>query len=240
MESRCKHGAEEDTADGLDDGWDEADAPDITLLTADEVEDILTLRPTPEQLRYFTGDYTTIFQRWGGALLLTVVAHNYVLVAAGAVTFPLWLPILQATNKNRIVRQRYRHVGLWRAEVLEVDIVQRPQARFTERTVRGRKSRFPGEPFVRLLVGDQSGARTEVIVPYERRHEQMRVGEPAELMVLAEQRSFARFKALKEVYLPESGVWLASYPYIMRGRFLEISLDIERERQAAMAVDVPP
>ncbi len=43
----------------------------------------------------------------------------------------------------------------------------------------------------------------------------------------------ARCQALKEVYLPESGVWLADYPYVNRTAFLAVSLDLERERRAA-------
>ena len=39
-------------------------------------------------------------------------------------------------------------------------------------------------------------------------------------------------QALKEVYLPESGVWIAKYPFVDRDVFLDISLDIARERQA--------
>ena len=39
-------------------------------------------------------------------------------------------------------------------------------------------------------------------------------------------------QALNEVYLPESGVWIAKYPFVNRDVFLDISLDIERERQS--------
>jgi hypothetical protein len=49
-------------------------------------------------------------------------------------------------------------------------------------------------------------------------------------------------QAVKEVYLPESGVWLSDYPHINRNLFLEISLDIEKERKAFMAegaLDMP-
>ena len=39
-------------------------------------------------------------------------------------------------------------------------------------------------------------------------------------------------QALKEVYLPESGMWIAKYPFVDRDVFLDISLDIERERKS--------
>ena len=50
-----------------------------------------------------------------------------------------------------------RHVGLWRARVVDVGV--------TQRAVRGRL----GEPSLRVLVGDVSGARSEVLVPFLRR-----------------------------------------------------------------------
>ncbi len=50
------------------------------------------------------------------------------------------------------------------------------------------------------------------------------------LMLLHEH--YIHTQALKEAYLPESGIWMSTYPYIAKDRFLEISLDIERERQA--------
>lgn len=41
-------------------------------------------------------------------------------------------------------------------------------------------------------------------------------------------------QALKEVYLPVSGLWLSEYPHISRNLFLDISLDIERVRKQEM------
>ena len=65
------------------------------------------------------------------------------------------------------------------------------------------------------------------------RFDAIRVGEPAELVVVSKSATFSQFKALQEAYLPESAAWLARYPFLARDVFLEISLDIERERQAA-------
>jgi hypothetical protein len=42
-------------------------------------------------------------------------------------------------------------------------------------------------------------------------------------------------QALKEVYLPECGVWVSDYPYVNREAFLDVSLEVERERQQEMA-----
>lgn len=59
----------------------------------------------------------------------------------------------------------------------------------------------------------------------------IRIGEPAELLVVSKGATFYSFKALQEAYLPESGAWLARYPFVDRDVFLDISLDVERERR---------
>ena len=41
----------------------------------------------------------------------------------------------------------------------------------------------------------------------------------------------ALLQALKEAYLPESGIWIAKYPFVDRDVFLDISLDIARSEQ---------
>ena len=46
---------------------------------------------------------------------------------------------------------------------------------------------------------------------------------------------FLAVQALKEVYLPECGVWVSDYPFLNRIAFLDLSLEVERERQAHMA-----
>ncbi len=69
------------------------------------------------------------------------------------------------------------------------------------------------------------------------RFDAIRIGEPAELVVVSKSATFSQFKALQEAYLPESAAWLARYPFLARDVFLQISLNIERERQAALQQD---
>ena len=59
--------------------------------------------------------------------------------------------------------------------------------------------------------------------------------------MLSNGRSFDRFKALKEFYLPETGLWLCDYPYVDRREFaaLSVAVDAERrEEEAAAAAGV--
>ena len=41
-----------------------------------------------------------------------------------------------------------------------------------------------------------------------------------------------RFKAVREIYLPFSGLWVAEYPFLNRAAFMDLSYTIEQERLA--------
>ncbi|CAL8465254.1 g4789 [Coccomyxa elongata] len=232
-ESTSEAAADGARGEAWDDAWDE-DGPDIVELRPEEVAMMLPVTPTAEQIQHCSGDSAVLWQRLGISLLATLVTLKVSALAAGSLTFPLWFPSLQATLRNRNVRAKFRHVGLWRAAVVDVALDVRFEPRFREPRARGpagAESRL-----LRLLVGDASGARSELSVPYDRRYDAIRVGEPAEVLVLSKLRTFETFKALKEVYLPECGVWVSDYPYLNREAFLDISLEVERERQQEMAM----
>jgi hypothetical protein len=38
-------------------------------------------------------------------------------------------------------------------------------------------------------------------------------------------------QVIREVYLPQSGLWLSDYPFVDRSAFLDLSLAVERSRQ---------
>ena len=40
-------------------------------------------------------------------------------------------------------------------------------------------------------------------------------------------------QAVKDVYLPDSGLWVSEYPHVDRTQLLEVSLQVEREAQEA-------
>ena len=80
-----------------------------------------------------------------------------------------------------------------------------------------------------ILIGEENGAQIELTLPHDARFDLLQPGQAAEVVVLSNSTSFDDIKAVKDVYLPESGLWLSEYPYIDRSEFLDISLDIERE-----------
>lgn len=89
--------------------------------------------------------------------------------------------------------------------------------------------RFSAMKTCTIVVGEENGAQTKLVLPFDARYEFLRPGQPAEVLVLSDSTSFADIKAIKDVYLPDNGMWLAEYPYIDRPEFLEVSLEIERE-----------
>jgi len=112
----------------------------------------------------------------------------------------------------------------------------------------------------RLLLGDASGARLELEVPREADHDDVRVrgqmafsadaspstaprgglsrlpcfqaGDEAEVMVVSDDPSLARFRAVREVYLPQLGLWLAEYPFLERRATAALSDAIAAERDS--------
>ena len=62
-----------------------------------------------------------------------------------------------------------RYVGLWRAEVMESEVVGRRPASFTADLGERQRRRGALQPTLELLVGDSSGARAHISVPYDRR-----------------------------------------------------------------------
>jgi hypothetical protein len=199
--------------------------PDIEPLTPAEVNALLPAAPAPSQVAYFNADGATVLQRVGLCLLVTLAtAKAAPAAAAGALTGPLWYPLLAAAARNRRVRASGSAIGLWRARVLAAGVANaRPP----------RPGAGPGAPTLTLIVGDDSGATCEVCVPYERDYDRVAVGEAAELLAVATADGFARFRALREVYLPGAGLWIADYPAADRRAFVRVSLAVEAERASA-------
>ena len=210
--------------------------PDVTPLTAAEVETLLPIIPAPDQVAYFNADGATVLQRAGLCLLVTLAtAKAAPAAAAGALTGPLWWPLLAAASRNRRLRTSGQAVGLWRARVLEANVSNAGGGA----TAGGRRDRrrataraAPAPPLLTLVVGDDSGATCELRVPYTRAHDGIRVGEGAELLVVATAPRFSRFRALREAYLPGAGLWVADYPAANRREFVRVSLAVEEERAA--------
>jgi hypothetical protein len=169
-----------------------------------------------------------------------VLLSKVAVLAASTLTWPLWWPWAQAASKNYSLRKQTGYAGLWRTQILEIEAKGRPRPQFFgssggsgddsgSDTPRSNGSRFSTMRTTRIVLGDLEGAQTEFVLPQDARYDLIQPGQPAELVVLSESSNFESFKAVKDVYLPECGLWLSEYPYLDRTEFLELSLEVERE-----------
>jgi len=212
--------------------------PDITVLTKAERKKLLPASATGAQYGYYWGDVDTTMRRLSVSLGLTFLAINLSsLIAVPTGLYWLWSPVALAARRNAPTR-RYKFAGLWRTKVLNVqssylqasDIPPPSKERYFD-IVFGLGGEIKPGRVLRLLVGDASGASVEVEVPYVREHRGLRVGDAAELVVVSDSPKMGRFRALREVYLPEIGVWASEYPFSERSVFKYISDAIEAERR---------
>lgn len=203
--------------------------PDIVILSPQELDRVLPVLPFSEQADFFAGGAAQAVQRWGASLALTVLLSKAALLAATTLTWPLWWPWARAANKNFGVRSKVEYGGIWRTRVLRVETGNRPRPRFGEEEELRTMPRFSAMKTCTIVVGEENGAQTSLVLPFDARYEYLRPGQPAEVLVLSNSTSFSDIKAIKDVYLPDKRLWLAEYPYIDRAEFVEVSLEIARE-----------
>ena len=92
-------------------------------------------------------------------------------------------------------------------------------------------------------------------VPYEKEHKDIRArvlpvvctcllcaeraarpqpGDEVELLVVSDEPQLQRFRAVREAYLPELGMWISEYPFMERLAYRSISDAIAAEREQRM------
>lgn len=225
-------GPDYETYPGSPPGWNDGaprpgSASDITLLTEREADIILPLGPTGRQADYYRP--RTLPERVvqiAGSIGVSAVLSKSAILAGPALLFPVWGPWVQAGARNlEMYAKQFRNVGLWRAQVLQIDFFRAPYSRYTQTDV---------SDTVSLTIGDPTptGARVELAFPLRPGCEQVRLGDAAELLVLCSDPYFQQFKVVREVYCPASAVWLADYPFMNRDMFLRLSIEIEEQRRA--------
>lgn len=61
-------------------------------------------------------------------------------------------------------------------------------------------------------------------------------GDEVELLVVSEEPQLQRFRAVREAYLPELGMWVSEYPFMDRIAYRSISDAIAAERERERTV----
>ena len=71
-------------------------------------ERLLPITPSAEQIKRASGSSLELVQRLGVAAVVSLVSIKIVLLATGAVLYPLWGPVWTAYSRNQGLRQRSR------------------------------------------------------------------------------------------------------------------------------------
>lgn len=125
------------------------------------------LKPTWQQMMYGCVAILCSLMIWRFALKrvlqlpVTSMTQSSIALLRSASMASLRTPIMCAFHRIPVCQAAYRHVALWRATVLDCEIVARPLRS------RVRTSGFDDTDTLRLLVGDSSGARTLLTVAFE-------------------------------------------------------------------------
>ncbi|CAI5467848.1 unnamed protein product [Closterium sp. Yama58-4] len=145
----------------------------------------------PQVLQMLGGPAAWV-RRFVMSMGLAVALYSVSVVAAVTAAFYwAWWPIWRAVAKNLAMRVRYRHAGLWKARLLDLQVVRV-----------GRQTRW------RVLIGDHSRTTLEMDVVPPIKSVCLRRGDPVELLVLSDCPSLSRFRAAREIFFPQRSLWL--------------------------------
>jgi len=200
-------------------------------LRSDELHELFPLSGTPGQYSYYWGTWDQAVQRFALSLLVTLLATNSSsVVAAGAFTYSIWGPILQSMVRNLGVK-KYPYGGYWEARILELSF-KRDKGAKGRRGRRGRAARddfaYNGEngggppTTTAVRVGKEGVADVLVELPFEVSHQALRPGDAAMLVVVSNSPSLSSFKAVRDIFLPETRQWLFEYPFVSRRGFQQV------------------
>lgn len=204
-------------------------------LTRKKFEELIPVVATGDQYRYYWGKPSDVLQR----LLISIVGVVAVAIIWAVlgewfdpIIFPfgfgvglywLWGPVYFASQRNRELR-RYGYSGFWQGEVLDVFVTE--ELIGTEETVNKRGELVLIENRERQLnleVGDETGFYTKLQVPLKRDHRAIRPGDMAEMVVVSHRADLGRIAQVSDIYLPDSDLWVADYPYLQRDAFKDVS-----------------
>ena len=168
---------------------------DVTPLSRTEQQALLPVSATGAQYAYYWGAFDTALQRFFVSLFGGLVTSGAPLIAVPAGLYFLWAPVALAARRNMPLC-RYPYAGLWHARVLQAGShSSRSPGGITFDAMgdaflpkRRTSSVRTGHPMLRLgrltrdapqvtrvLIGDESGARLQMEVPYEKEHSSIRV-----------------------------------------------------------------
>eukprot|EP00191_Tetraselmis_sp_GSL018_P023362 CAMPEP_0177625052 /NCGR_PEP_ID=MMETSP0419_2-20121207/29867_1 /TAXON_ID=582737 /ORGANISM="Tetraselmis sp., Strain GSL018" /LENGTH=472 /DNA_ID=CAMNT_0019125919 /DNA_START=460 /DNA_END=1879 /DNA_ORIENTATION=+ len=190
------------------------DAPRVSWLEPEDANSLIPAAPLPEQYSYYQG--RNLVQSVGLSFVVGLAANAFTQaapLAVGAASFPFLAPLLLATARNLPMR-RFPYCGNARRG--------RRVAAGAPRQLR-RQSRGPRAG----PIGD-SGARARLQLETAAPSSAVQPGDRVEAVVVANDLELNSFKVVRELFLPDAGIWLSEYPFINRQAFQYLSTDLKK------------
>ena len=211
-----------------------------------ELERLIPAVATGNQFRAALGKPQVVLQRVmiaaiGGVITLLISQNQmasrwgpfWLVVGVVFLLYVLWGPILQAGQRNAILR-RYPSAAIFDGEIAEVTTRERVENRHEQADSRGQLELVENRRTWMLLeLQDEDGYLGRLAFPMEKKHQTIRAGSQIRCLVLSERKDFSRIGALSDAWLPGLRMWVGEYPFLLRPAFEELcQLRLQRRRTA--------
>ena len=209
-----------------------------------ELERLIPAVATGNQFRAALGKPQVVLQRVmiaaiGGVITLLISQNQmasrwgpfWLVVGVVFLLYVLWGPILQAGQRNAILR-RYPSAAIFDGEIAEVTTRERVENRHEQADSRGQLELVENRRTWMLLeLQDEDGYLGRLAFPMEKKHQTIRAGSQIRCLVLSERKDFSRIGALSDAWLPGLRMWVGEYPFLLRPAFEELcQLRLQRRR----------
>jgi hypothetical protein len=202
----------------------------IRRLSEREFATLVPRTPTGKQYRsQLAGSPANLAEKLGLSLLGLLLAQPLgAAIAAPACTYAAWRPVVDAALRNSKARAR-PYAGIWHSVILNFSIFD-PNANGPDGP--SASNTVSEELLSVITVGDATGVRIDIRVPYCRSHAQLARSDDAFLTVVSKSAGFESFSALNEMYVPSKDVFVSDYPFVNRLTFNKLVRELRDNERA--------
>ncbi|KAJ7531606.1 hypothetical protein O6H91_14G050600 [Diphasiastrum complanatum] len=202
-------------------------APNVRKIGRRELDQVLPWTGSKTHCWRLISDPQSCLVRLGVSLAASVLLYDIsTLGVAVAFLYWIWGPMWSAALFNSRLRLRYPYAGVWHAKLFMAQVgssaARREMLQDDVNTLDWSLMRgiFERSPKLYITVGDESQASFQMELPISSEKAcSCKIGEHVDVLVLSDCPKISRFKAIREVYSPESGVWISEQACINRKKF---------------------
>ena len=197
-----------------------------------ELNKLIPAVGTGNQFREALGSPSKILQRTlvaaiGGIaafLVSTLFGNTFDSLSIVFILYLLWGPILEASRKNAKLK-RFNHVAIFDGQIADIYTKDKIENRHEQADKRGSLEIVENRrTWLFLELSDSDGYLGRIKFPFDKKHENIRVGMKIRCLIFSNNRDFIKVDALSDAWLPQSRLWVGEYPYLLRPAFEELCL----------------